>query len=235
MFELTTCLIYILMLGWVLVFLLTWCALNFWFFACMSLSLSVRSQSSVFLPVSLCTITIMYMYCVSHNHVFVSLHVYVHNHMYLCLCRRLPCADRLLAVRAHSSPWKKGPEYAQEYARVCTRVCALLSGVEHKSMRPVQQSGFSWICIMFLKTWSISSLVTSTSQQPSTVKRYVVNIYVKHLSAPLCGEWWARMPVLMGDQEHIGRAGGCGISMRWNSEIFYILTWLPASHCFGLS
>ena len=86
-------------------------------------------------------------YFVSHNYVFVSLHVYVHNHMYLCLCRRLPCADRLLAVRAHSSPWKKGPEYAPcsdvLSTRVCTRVCALLSRVEHKSMHPVQQSGFS--------------------------------------------------------------------------------------------
>ena len=60
-------------------------------------------------------------------------------------------------------------------------------------------------------------------------------LYVKHLSAPWCGEWWARMPVLMGDQEHRADRWVRGISMRWNSEIFYILTWLPASHWFGLS
>ena len=68
-------------------------------------------------------------YFVSHNHVFVSLHVYVHNHMYLCLCRRLPCTDRLLAVRAHSSPWKKGPEYAPCSDVLSTRVYILFSRV----------------------------------------------------------------------------------------------------------
>ena len=173
----------------------------------------------VHVSVPVCPFTIKCIFaCVSvhnHNHVFVSLHVYVHNHMYLCLCRRLPCADRLLAVRAHSSPWKKGPEYAPCSAVLSTRVCVL--------------SGFSWICIMFLKTWSISSLVTSTSQQPSKVNRYVVYIYVKHLSAPL---WWARMLVLMGDQEH---RGGCA-GYRWGEILRSSIFWpgflpLIASGC----